>query len=56
MKEIKWEKGWLKEILKQADLAVQKWPEWMKEPQYRYKFILCDDISKESEEDEENVH
>lgn len=32
----KWEKGWLDEILNQADQAVQSWPEWMREPELRY--------------------
>jgi len=31
-----WEKGWLDEILDQADRAVQDWPEWMRDLRLRY--------------------
>jgi hypothetical protein len=31
-----WEKGWLDEVLNQADQVVQSWPDWMREPELRY--------------------
>ena len=31
-----WEKGWLDEILNQAEQEVQSWPNWMQRPEYRH--------------------
>jgi hypothetical protein len=31
-----WEKGWLDEILNQAEQEVQSWPSWMQRPEYRH--------------------
>jgi hypothetical protein len=45
MNEQKWEKGWLDEILNQADQAVQDWPDWMRQPELRYPFHQTCDLS-----------
>ena len=31
-----WKKGWLDEILNQAEQEVQSWPSWMQRPEYRH--------------------
>lgn len=31
-----WGKGWLDEILNQAEKTVQSWPQWMQQPELRY--------------------
>ena len=36
MKKDIWKKGWLDEILEQAEKEVESWPEWMKQPEMRY--------------------
>ena len=31
-----WKRGWLNEVLDAAEKEVQSWPEWMRQPEFRY--------------------